>query len=78
MGGMMLVLTRKSEEAIKLGDSITITVVEIKGNKVRLGIDAPDGVRIYRKELFERIKNENVLSAGSSVDEFAKIKDVLG
>jgi carbon storage regulator len=74
----MLVLTRKSEEAIKLGDSITITVVEIKGNKVRLGIDAPDGVRIYRKELFERIKDENVLSSGSSVDEFAKIKDVLG
>jgi carbon storage regulator len=74
----MLVLTRKSEEAIKLGDSITITVVEIKGNKVRLGIDAPDGVRIYRKELFEKIRDENVLSAGSSVDEFARIKDALG
>ena len=74
----MLVLTRKSDEAIKLGDSITITVVEIKGNKVRLGIDAPDGIRIYRKELFDKIKDENVLSAGSSVDEFAKIKDVLG
>ncbi|MBF0517432.1 MAG: carbon storage regulator CsrA [Nitrospirae bacterium] len=73
----MLVLTRKSEEAIKLGDSITITVVEIKGNKVRLGIDAPNGVRIFRNELYEKIKTENILSAGLTSGEFEKIKDVL-
>ncbi|MBF0343043.1 MAG: carbon storage regulator CsrA [Nitrospirae bacterium] len=73
----MLVLTRKSEEAIKLGDLITITIVEIKGNKVRLGIDAPNGVRIYRKELYERIKTENLLSAGLTTNDFDKIKNVL-
>ena len=73
----MLVLTRKSEEAIKLGDAITITVVEIKGNKVRLGIEAPNGVRIYRKELYEKIRTENLMSAGLTVDEFEKIKDVI-
>ncbi|MBF0456332.1 MAG: carbon storage regulator CsrA [Nitrospirae bacterium] len=73
----MLVLTRKSEEAIKLGDSITITVVEIKGNKVRLGIEAPHGVRIYRNELYEKIRTENMLSMGLTSGEFEKIKDVL-
>ena len=74
----MLVLTRKSEEAIKLGDSITVTVIEIKGNKVRLGIDAPTGVRIYRQELYEKIKSENLLSMGLGATEFDEIKNVLG
>ncbi|QWR78823.1 carbon storage regulator CsrA [Candidatus Magnetomonas plexicatena] len=74
----MLVLTRKSEEAIKLGDSITITVVEIKGNKVRLGIEAPTGVRIYRQELYEKIKSENILSVSLGVTEFDEIRNVLG
>ncbi|MBF0566951.1 MAG: carbon storage regulator CsrA [Nitrospirae bacterium] len=73
----MLVLTRKSEEAIKLGDFITITIVEIKGNKVRIGIEAPSVVRIYRKELYEKIRAENILSSGLTTDEFEKIKDVL-
>ncbi|MBF0606440.1 MAG: carbon storage regulator CsrA [Candidatus Magnetobacterium sp. LHC-1] len=73
----MLVLTRKSEEAIKLGDLITITIVEIKGNKVRLGIDAPSGVRIYRKELYERIKAENLLSAGLTKNDFDEIKNAI-
>ncbi|MCI4625548.1 MAG: carbon storage regulator CsrA [Candidatus Magnetoovum sp. WYHC-5] len=73
----MLVLTRKSEEAIQLGDNITITIVEIKGNKVRVGIDAPDIVRIYRKELYDKIKSENILSSSLSIGEFDKIKDAL-
>lgn len=73
----MLVLTRKSGEAIKLGDDITITVVEIKGNQVRLGIEAPAQVRVYRKELYEKIKSENIVSAGLSIEEFTKIKKIL-
>lgn len=73
----MLVLTRRSEEAIKLGDDITITVVEIKGNQVRLGIEAPADVRIYRKELYEKIKLENIQASVLSTDEFAKIKELL-
>lgn len=47
----MLVLTRKAAEAIQLGSDVTITVLEIKGNKVRLGITAPDHVNIARAEL---------------------------
>ncbi len=73
----MLVLTRKSEEAIKLGDDITITILEIKGNQVRLGVKAPPGIRIYRKELYEKIKKENILSSGISVDDFTRIKETL-
>ncbi|MFA4909447.1 MAG: carbon storage regulator CsrA [Desulfobacteria bacterium] len=73
----MLVLTRRSEESIKLGDNITVTVLEIKGNQVRLGIEAPAGIRVYRKELYEKIKSENVRSSGLSISEFKKIKEVL-
>jgi len=73
----MLVLTRRSGEAIKLSDDITITVVEIKGNQVKLGIEAPLDVRIYRKELYETIKLENIQASVLSTDEFAKIKKLL-
>lgn len=73
----MLVLTRKSDEAIKLGDDITITVIEIKGNQVRLGIEAPSDIRVYRKELYEKIKTENIKASTISIDEFIKIKERL-
>jgi carbon storage regulator len=73
----MLVLTRKSDESIKLGDDITITIVEIKGNSVRVGIKAPVDLRIYRKELYERIKRENILSSNLFTNEFTKINEAL-
>lgn len=74
----MLVLTRKSNESIKLGDDITITIVEVKGNAVRLGIEAPVSLRVYRKELYEKIKDENLLSSKLLVNEFTKINKILG
>lgn len=73
----MLILTRKSGEAIKLGDDITITVIEINGNQVRLGIDAPLDIRVYRNELYEKIKAENIKASTISIDEFIKIKEGL-
>jgi carbon storage regulator len=73
----MLVLTRKSEESINIGDDITITIVEIKGNSVRLGIKAPANLKIYRKELYEKIKQENLLSSNLFIDEFKKINKAL-
>ncbi|MBI5665818.1 MAG: carbon storage regulator CsrA [Nitrospirae bacterium] len=73
----MLVLTRKSDESLKLGDDITITIVEIKGNSVRLGIEAPTGLRIYRKELYEKIKQENLKASKLLMTEFKKITKVL-
>ncbi len=50
----MLILTRKAGESLKIGDEIAVTVIEIKGSHVRLGIDAPQGIRIYRMELGEQ------------------------
>jgi carbon storage regulator len=73
----MLVLTRKSDESINIGDDITITIVEIKGNSVRLGIKAPDKLKIYRKELYDRIKKENLRSSNLLMEQFTKIRSVL-
>lgn len=55
----MLVLTRKIGEGIVIGDDISITIVEMKGGNVRIGIDAPKDKKIYRQEVFDRIVKEN-------------------
>jgi carbon storage regulator len=55
----MLVLTRKIGEGIIIGDDIKITVVELKGGGVRIGIDAPRELKVHRQEVFDRIKQEN-------------------
>ncbi|TFG60225.1 MAG: carbon storage regulator CsrA [Nitrospirales bacterium] len=55
----MLVLTRKVGEGIRIGDDITITVVEMKGGGIRLGIMAPPTVKIHRQEVYDRILEEN-------------------
>lgn len=54
----MLVLTRKTQEKIQIGDSITITILRVKGQAVRIGIEAPEGVRILRGELAARAIGE--------------------
>ncbi len=55
----MLILTRKSGESIVVGDQIRVVVVEVKGRQVRLGVEAPDDMKIYRAEIFDRIQEEN-------------------
>jgi carbon storage regulator len=59
----MLVLTRKMGEVVTIGDSIRIKVVEMKGNQVRLGIEAPNDMRIYREEIYLKVQRENQLAA---------------
>ena len=54
----MLVLSRKKDEKIIIGDSISIMVVDIRGDKVRLGIDAPRDVPVHRQEVYDAIKRE--------------------
>ena len=55
----MLLLTRKLGENIRIGDDVKITIVEVKGNHVKLGIDAPPSVKVHREEIYERIQAEN-------------------
>jgi len=59
----MLILTRKLGEKITIGDDITITLVEIKGTQVKLGIEAPKHIEIHRQEVYERIRQENLSSS---------------
>ena len=54
----MLVLSRKATEKIQIGDNITLMVIEIRGDKVRLGIDAPRDVAVHREEVYDAIKRE--------------------
>ncbi|OGT46678.1 MAG: carbon storage regulator [Gammaproteobacteria bacterium RIFCSPHIGHO2_12_FULL_38_11] len=54
----MLILTRRISESIMIGDDVKITVLGVKGNQVRLGIDAPKDVSVHREEIFDRIRNE--------------------
>ncbi len=55
----MLILTRRVGEAVMIGSEVTITVLGVKGNQVRIGITAPKDVAVHREEIFERIKREN-------------------
>lgn len=73
----MLVLTRKSGEAINVGDEITVTVLEIRGNQVRLGIQAPLSITIHRREVYDKIRSENLISSRLSVDDFKHIRERL-
>lgn len=61
----MLVLSRQRDETIMIGDDIEITVVDIRGDKVRLGINAPARVAVHRKEVYEAIRKENEQAARS-------------
>jgi carbon storage regulator len=63
----MLILTRKLGEKITIGDDVRITLLEIKGAQVRLGIEAPKDISIHRQEIYDRIREENWES--SSVNE---------
>ena len=60
----MLVLSRHRDESIMIGDNIVITIVDIRGDKVRLGIQAPTNVPVHREEIYEAIKRE---AAGAAV-----------
>ena len=59
----MLVLTRKAGESIVIGSDIRVTILELQGRQVRLGIEAPSDVSVHRGEVYERIREENELAA---------------
>jgi carbon storage regulator len=59
----VLVLSRRSHESIRIGDTIVITVLEVRGDHVRLGIDAPQDVEVHRQEVYDAIQSANVSAA---------------
>ena len=56
----MLILTRRIGESVKINEDITVTVLGIKGNQIRIGIDAPKHVSVHREEIYQRMKNEEL------------------
>ncbi len=74
----MLVLSRKIEESIIIGDSIELRIVDIKGDQVKLGISAPRNVSIYRKEVYEEIQKENREAARMNVNSVENLKNLFG
>jgi len=72
----MLILTRKSGEAITIGQDIKITVLAIQGKQVKIGISAPEKVEVYREEIFKKIQKENIrasMSLKADIQELARI-----
>lgn len=68
----MLVLTRKSDEKITIGDDVIVSVLEIKGSQVKLGIEAPKGISVHRSEIYDRIQDENLLAAKVVATDFVE------
>lgn len=65
----MLILTRRIGETVNIGDEVQVTVLGIKGNQVRLGVNAPRGIPVHREEIYERIKRERESALKNSNDD---------
>ena len=70
----MLVLSRHRDETIMIGDDIELTVVDIRGDKVRIGIKAPSNIPVHRKEVYEAIRRENEGAAEFKQDDLKEVK----
>jgi carbon storage regulator len=71
----MLVLSRQRDESIIIGDNVVVTIVDVRGDKVRLGIQAPAEVSVHRREVYEAIQRENRRAAEIPADDARKIGD---
>ena len=63
----MLILTRRVGETVMIGNDVTVTVLGVKGNQVRVGVNAPKEVAVHREEIYERIKREEQAAGGAAV-----------
>ncbi len=73
----MLVLSRLRDETIMIGEDVEITVVDIRGDKVRLGINAPTSIAVHRKEVYEAIRQENQRAASLADDDLDRLGENL-
>lgn len=64
----MLILTRRVGETLMIGDEVTVTVLGVKGNQIRIGVDAPKDVAVHREEIYERIQTEKIAGKTEALD----------
>jgi len=74
----MLILARRIGESIMVGDQVEISVVDIKGDQVKLGIKAPAQVKVYRREVYAAIQQENLAAAAAAPQTLPKLEDLMG
>lgn len=74
----MLVLSRQRDETIMIGDDVELTVVDVKGDKVRIGIKAPAHIAVHRKEVYDAIRRENEQAARLGADGFQGVRPKAG
>jgi carbon storage regulator len=77
LGEVLLILTRKVGESIAIGDDIQVSVVEIKGTQVKLGIRAPKDVTVHREEIYLKIQEENRRAAQVSKEALVSVEDLI-
>jgi carbon storage regulator len=74
----MLILARRIGESIMIGDQVEISVVDIKGDQIKLGIKAPAQVKVYRREVYAAIQEENRAAAGAVPQSLPRLEGLLG
>ena len=74
----MLILTRKLNESIMIGDQIEISIVDIRGDQVKLGIKAPKNIKVYRQEVYRAIQKENIEAVKSKPELVFSLNKLLG
>lgn len=69
----MLILSRKIDQKIRIGDDIILTIIDVKGDQVKIGVEAPSNVKVYRQEVFSAIQSENTAANNISVEQLNKL-----
>ena len=69
----MLILSRKIDQKIRIGDNIVLTIIDIKGDQVKIGVEAPNDVKVFRQEVFSAIQSENKAANQLSMDQLQKL-----
>ena len=73
----MLILSRKTDQQIKIGDDITLTIIELRGDQVKIGVEAPKSIKVFRQEVFSAIKSENTAALNVNTDSIGALSKIL-